>query len=201
MSRVLGLTGNIASGKTTVGQLLVKAGAERYIDADALVHQLYRPNQIITRAVAAQFGEQMLAEDGGVDRKALGALVFHDQDAMQRLERIVHPAVHRVMEQELGLVSEKGIAVLDAVKLLEGGSAAYCQSIWLVLCPPEQSRQRLMIRNNLTLEQAEARLQAQPDRTMAYSFVDEIIRNEGTLQQLEEQVEAAFQRFVQKFPG
>src|SRR2546428_12016277 len=85
MPRIIGLTGNIACGKTAVGHMLLELGAEKYIDADAVVHQLYQAGQPIAIKVGEVFGAAALAADGSVDRKALGDIVFHDTEAMQRL--------------------------------------------------------------------------------------------------------------------
>lgn len=201
MARILGITGNIACGKTAVGKMLVELGAEKYIDADALVHQLYLSGQPIARAVAEAFGPGVMADDGSVDRKALGALVFQDADAMRRLEQIVHPAVGRAIFEELASVSPTGIAVIDAVKLLEGGSGAFCQSKWLITCPEEQEMARLMARNGLSEQEARARLQAQPSVERRLPLVDEVIDNGGSLEETRRQVEAAFQRFNERFPA
>jgi dephospho-CoA kinase len=118
MPRILGLTGNIACGKTAVGQMLLKLGAERYIDADAVVHKLYEGGQPIAVKISDAFGPNVMTADGSVDRKALGAIVFQDADAMCRLEAIVHPAVSIALVSELASVSPSGIAIIDAVKLL-----------------------------------------------------------------------------------
>src|ERR1700730_14693868 len=101
MPRVIGITGNIACGKSAVGQLLLEAGVERYIDADALVHHLYERCQVIAQDVGAAFGEQVLNSDGSVNRQVLGAIVFNNSEALKRLEGIVHPAVSRAVRQEL----------------------------------------------------------------------------------------------------
>src|SRR2546429_9691447 len=114
MPRIIGITGNIACGKTAVGQILLELGAQRYIDADAVVHRLYLSGQPIAVKVAEVFGPAVVAADGSVDRKALGAIVFQDGDAMRRLEAIVHPAVSVAMANELAAVSDAGIAVIDA---------------------------------------------------------------------------------------
>jgi dephospho-CoA kinase len=201
VARVLGITGNIACGKTAVGKMLVELGAEKYIDADALVHQLYLSGQPVAREVARVFGDGVMAEDGGVDRRALGALVFQDADAMRQLEQIVHPAVGRAIVEALSSVSPTGIAVIDAVKLLEGGSGAFCQSKWLITCPEEQEMARLMARNGLSEEEARARLRAQPSVERRLPLVDEVINNGGTLEETRRQVEAAFQRFNERFPA
>lgn len=200
MPRVIGLTGNIACGKTSVGQMLLELGAERYIDADALVHRLYEHGQPVAEKVVDLFGPTVLTDDGDVDRKALGALVFQDARAMQRLEQIVHPAVGGALVQELAGVSPSGIAVIDAVKLLEGRSGAFCQSKWLVVCPEEQELKRLMARNQMSIEEARVRLRAQPDVASKLALVDEIIDNGGTLASTQRQVVAAFERFCKRFP-
>src|SRR5215469_3174405 len=101
MPRIIGITGNIACGKTVVGHMLLELGAERYIDADAVVHKLYQSGQPIAVKVAEAFGPAVVAADGGIDRKALGALVFQDAEAMRRLEAIVHPAVSQALTDEL----------------------------------------------------------------------------------------------------
>lgn len=199
MSYVIGITGNIACGKTSVGQMLLQLGAERYIDADLLVHQLYACGQPIAIQIADCFGPQVVASDGSIDRKALGAIVFHDPEAMRRLESIVHPEVHRAIEKELEKVSSHGIAVLDAVKLLEGGSSAFCHAKWLIECPPEQQLQRLMQRNAIDLDEALARINAQPDTIEKRALVDEVIQNGGTSEATYQQVVAAFNRFCAKF--
>jgi dephospho-CoA kinase len=200
MPRVIGLTGNIACGKTLVGQVLLSLGAERYIDTDALVHRLYEAHQPIAQAVGEAFGPLVLASDGSVDRKALGNIVFHNAEAMQRLEQIVHPAVDAALLAELSQANPTGIVVVDGVKLLEAQSNALCQQKWLVTCPAEQQIARLIARNHLSPEDAQARVHAQPDTSRRLTLVDEVIDNGGTLEQTQLQVEAAFKRFCQYFP-
>lgn len=201
MPRIIGITGNIACGKTVVGQMLLEMGAERYIDADAVVHGLYEAGQPIAVRVAEAFGPAVMAADGSVNRAALGEIVFHDAGAMRRLESIVHPAVSVAIAQELAAVSPSGIAIIDAVKLLEGGSGVFCQSKWLVICSEEQERERLMVRSLLSREEAEARLRAQPSVEARLKLVDEVIDNGGPLEETRGQVAEAFGRFLQRFPA
>jgi dephospho-CoA kinase len=201
MPRIIGLTGNIACGKTAVGRMLLELGAERYIDADAVVHGLYEGGQPITLQVREAFGPTVIAPDGSVDRGALGAVVFQNPQALQRLERIVHPAVGTALRQALAAVSPSGIAVIDAVKLLEGGLGAFCQSKWLVICSEEQELARLIARNPLSEEAARARIRAQPSVAARLPLVDEVIDNSGSLEETRRQVAAAFERFRQKFPA
>lgn len=199
MPRIIGLTGNIACGKTFVGRILLDLGAERYIDADAVVHHLYEAGQPIALKVGEVFGSDMLANDGSVDRKALGNVVFHDADKMKHLEQIVHPAVGVALKQELGTASEHDIIVIDAVKLLEGESGKLCQSKWLVICSEEQECARLTQRDGLNREAVIARMQAQPDIRRKMSLVDEVIDNSGSREETRHQVSAAFERFLKKF--
>ncbi len=201
MPRVLGITGNIACGKTSVGHMLLELGAERYIDADATVHALYEHGQPIAVKVAEAFGPSVIAADGSVDRKALGAVVFQDADSMHRLERIVHPAVGSAMMHELSLVSATGIVIIDAVKLLEGNSGALCQSKWMVTCPEAQEFARLIERNGFSEQEAWARIHAQPSVADRLPLVDEVIDNGGSQEETRQQVIAAFARFRGKYPA
>jgi dephospho-CoA kinase len=201
MARIIGITGNIACGKTAVGQMLLELGAERYIDADALVHQLYLKGQPIAVKVAEAFGSEVVAADGNIDRKALGTIVFQNAEAMRRLEAIVHPAVGQALLKELASVSPSGIAIIDAVKLLEGGSGALCQSKWMIVCLEEQELARLMARNALSEEEAWARIRAQPSVAARLPLVDEVIDNSGSLEETRRQVTFAFERFSSRFPG
>ena len=201
MPRIIGITGNIACGKTAVGQMLLELGAERYIDADAVVHKLYQSGQPIAIKVAEVFGPKLVALNGDIDRRALGAIVFQDAAAMHRLEEIVHPAVSQAMATELARVSPTGIVIIDAVKLLEGGSGKFCQSKWIVLCSEELEYQRLISRNEFSSEEAWARIKAQPSVEERLALVNEIIDNNGSLGETRRQVDAAFKRFCKQFPA
>jgi len=201
MPRIIGITGNIACGKTAVGHMLLGSGAERYIDADAVVHKLYQSGQAIAVKVAEAFGPGVVASNGDIDRKTLGAIVFQDTEAMLRLEAIVHPAVSQAMADEIAAVSPTGIVIIDAVKLLEGGSGKFCQSKWMVVCSEEQEYARLVARNQFSPEEALARIRAQPSAVDRLSLVDEVIDNSGSLDDTRKQVVAAYERFGKQFPA
>ena len=201
MPRIIGITGNIACGKTAVGHMLLELGAERYIDADAVVHKLYQRGQALAVKVAEAFGPGVVASDGNIDRKTLGAIVFQDDEAMRRLEAIVHPAVGQALADELASVTPSGIAVIDAVKLLEGGSGKLAQSKWMVVCPEELEYARLVARNQLNPEEAWARIRAQPSVVDRLPLVDEVIDNSGSLDDTRKQVAAAYDRFCKQFPA
>ena len=201
MPRIIGITGNIACGKTAVGHMLLELGAERYIDADAVVHKLYQNGRSIAVKVAEAFGPGVVASNGDIDRKMLGAIVFQDAEAMRRLEAIVHPAVGQAMADELASVTPSGIVIIDAVKLLEGGSGKFCQSKWMVVCPEELEFERLVARNRLNAEEAWKRIRAQPSVDERLPLVDEVIDNSGSLDDTRKQVAAAYERFCKQFPA
>ena len=201
MPRIIGITGNIACGKTAVGHMLLELGAERYIDTDAVVHKLYQNDQALAFKVVEAFGRGVVASDGNIDRKTLGAIVFQDDEAMRRLEAIVHPAVGQALADELASVTPSGIVVIDAVKLLEGGSGKLAQSKWMVVCPEELEYARLVARNRLNPEEALARIRAQPSVVDRLLLVDEVIDNSGSLDETRKQVAAAYERFCKQFPA
>ena len=200
MPRIIGITGNIACGKTAVGHMLLELGAERYIDTDAVVHKLYQSGQALAFKVVEAFGPGVVASDGNIDRKILGAIVFQDDEAMRRLEAIVHPAVGQALADELASVTPSGIVVIDAVKLLEGGSGKLAQSKWMVVCPEELEYARLVARNQFNPTEGWARIRAQPSVVDRLSLVDEVIDNSGSLEDTRKQVLAAYERFCKQFP-
>src|SRR5215467_15082824 len=116
MPHILGLTGNIASGKSTVGLMLLEMGAATYIDADRVVHELYLPGQPLVAELAGAFGPEIVDEAGGIDRKILGRMVFGNPPELRRLEQIVHPAVQTALMTSLRQLNEIGpdaVGVLD----------------------------------------------------------------------------------------
>jgi dephospho-CoA kinase len=188
--RLIGLTGNIACGKSTVLAELAALGAET-IDADRLIHQLYVAGSPITAAIAAAFGPGVLAADGSVDRRALGQIVFAEPVRLRQLEGITHPAVRQLIDQRLA-ASRAAVVVIDAIKLIEGGLADRCDSVWVVTCPPAQQLARLMARNQLTRSEAEQRIAAQPPVAAKRARADVIIDNGGSREATRAQVERAW---------
>jgi dephospho-CoA kinase len=195
MPYVLGLTGNIASGKTTVGLMLLELGAFSYEDADQVVHELYLPGRPLVARLAEAFGPSVVGPDGGVDRQRLGQLVFGDPAALQRLEAIVHPAVQEALVARLRRIPPEGVGVLDAVKLVESGYAPLCHAVWVVTCPEEVQFRRLVEQRGLSPEEARMRLAAQPPLAPKLAEASEVIPNDGSLDRLRERVAAAWQRF------
>jgi dephospho-CoA kinase len=197
MPYILGLTGNIASGKTTVGLMLLELGATTYVDADQTVHELYLPGQPLAARLAQEFGTGILNAEGGVDRARLGELVFGDPEQLRRLEAIVHPAVQSALVERLRTLGPDDIGVLDAVKLVEAGYAPFCQGVWVVTCPEAVQLRRLMETRGLSEAQAQARLIAQPEMERKLAVATEVIHNDGSLDVLRAQISAAWLRFRQ----
>lgn len=204
MQRIIGLTGSIACGKSTVVAWLRGLGAHT-IDADAVTHALQQPGQPVYDEIVAAFGTDILSAPAGpIDRRRLGAVVFADPAALRRLEQIVHPAVrHRITAwlAELASTHPSAVAVIDAVKLLEGGWRDRCTAVWLVVCDPQQQFERLVARRGLTPEEARARLAAQPPEGPRRAAADVVIENSGTLEATHAQVVAAFRAFVSTHPA
>jgi len=196
MPYILGLTGNIASGKTTVGLMLLELGAYTYVDADLVVHELYLPGKPLTAQLAQAFGPRILNAEGGVDRRVLGDIVFRDREKLRLLETLVHPAVQTALVERMRALPPDGIGVLDAIKLVESGYAPLCHGLWLVTCPPQVQLQRLLATRGLSEEDARARLAAQPPLDGKRALATEVIDNSGTVEDLRRQVTAAWGRFT-----
>jgi dephospho-CoA kinase len=191
---LIGLTGGIACGKSTVLAMLRERGAQ-VIDADQVTHELQRPGQPVYTEIVAAFGAQILAEPGGpMNRKALGGIVFADPAQLRRLEQIVHPAVHSHILAWLDNVAKSGgkLAVIDAVKLLEAGWRSVCNAVWVVTCTTEQQVERLMTTRGMSAAEARTRIAAQPPQETRVAQADVVIDNSGSLEETRAQVEAAW---------
>lgn len=200
MAYFLGLTGNIASGKTTIGLMLLELGASLYCDADLVVHELYLPGKPLVEPLVAEFGPGILDAEGGIDRRALGRLVFGDPAKLRRLESIVHPVVQTELIERMRAVPPNGVGVLDAVKLVESGYAALGHGLWIVTCPRAEQMRRLVELRGLSEDEARARLDAQPPIEPKLALATEVIDNSGTLDDLRRQVTAAWGRFQASLP-
>lgn len=189
------MTGGIASGKSLVSRWLAERGAA-VIDADKVGHESYRRGTAAYDALVATFGDEIVGADGEIDRKVLGPRVFADPMARKRLEAIVWPAMRRMMEERLTELRAAGtkIAVLEAALLIEADWLPLVDEVWLVTASPETVRQRLIQRNGLTPEQADARIGAQLSNEERRPYADVVIENDGTVEELRHAVDAAWDR-------
>ena len=142
-SPVIGITGNIGTGKSTVTKILAERGVY-VIDADHVVHALYAdPHSVLVEAVADEFGGSVLAQDGTLDRTALARIVFEDAAARGKLESLVHPAVVAAVQKELGGKSPQTPCAIEAIKLIESDLVTMLDAVWIVEATPELQRARL----------------------------------------------------------
>jgi dephospho-CoA kinase len=192
---VLGLTGNIACGKSTVGALLSQHYGADYVDADQLVHALYAPGTPETQAIAERFGQDLLKPDGTIDRRRLGDIVMADASALKDLERILDPGVRRAIEDRLTRSSAR-VIVLDAIRLIEGGLFQRCDVVWVAVCDPDLQVQRLQSSRRFSAEQASLRVAAQAPVEDKLRHASAVLHNNGSLEDLAAHVAEAWSRTV-----
>ena len=183
----VGLTGGIACGRTTVCSILARLGA-LVIDMDELAHTLVAPGGAAVDPVASALGAQYRDERGGIRRKELGALVFHDAQARARLERILHPMIVAESEKilaEFAAARGRGIAITDAALLVETGGYRRYHRLVVVACEPELQVRRLALRDGLSEREARARIAAQAPLADKKLLADYVIDTSGTLAQTE----------------
>jgi dephospho-CoA kinase len=189
----VGLTGGIGSGKTAVSDLLAEMGAV-VIDADVLAREVVAPNTSGLAAIVVEFGPDMLTDTGELDRPAMGARVFDDDEARSRLEAIVHPRV-RARAGEIEAAADPAAVVVHVIPLLvETGQASSFDEVVVVDVPPDVQRQRLMQTRGMTPEQVESRLAAQATREQRLAAATQVVDNSGTPEQLRTGVEKLWAR-------
>ena len=184
-----GLTGGIASGKSTVAAMLREQGFH-VIEADLLAHRLIEPGQPAYEEVLREFGQEVVAPGGRIDRAKLAGIVFPDPAKLQRLNQIVHPRVVEALDQELAELERKdphGVAVVEAALLIEAGYHDRCDRLVVVWCTPEQQLERLLARG-MSQAEAERRIAAQMPMDAKRRLADDEIDCSGTLEQTREQV-------------
>ena len=193
---IIGVTGPIATGKSTVDRMLRELGAAPVIDGDQVVHELYHDSGELRERLVALFGPAITGPDGAIDRRALGARVFGDPAALRRLEEVVHPAVRAEVRRRLDRAPPDAVAVVDAVKLLQGDMAHLCTARWWVAASRDEQLRRLVELRHFSPEDAERRLAAQPRLEDWRDQVDLVIDNAGVLDRTRRQVEAAWRALV-----
>jgi dephospho-CoA kinase len=191
---VIGLTGGIGSGKSTVAALLAERGAH-VIDADRVGHDVYRPGSEGFRRVVEAFGTGIVAPDGSIDRRALGARVFADPAALARLNSIVHPLIAAEITARLAAArASAGAApvVVEAAVLLEAGWRALVDRLWVVSVSRETAIQRVSATRGLARTEVERRIDAQLSDAERRRAADLVIENDGSLDALRVAVEQAW---------
>jgi dephospho-CoA kinase len=193
--KVIGLTGGIASGKSTVARILEECGAA-VIDADQLAREVVAPGTPAHGAIVAEFGTAILKPDRTVDRKALGRIVFADPDARRRLEGITHPAIRRRAEEKLAELRRAGtpVVIYMAALLIEANAASRVDEIWVVYADRETQLSRLMARDGIGRDEALQRLAAQMPMDEKKEYGTVVIDNRGTPGETEQQVRQAWER-------
>jgi dephospho-CoA kinase len=186
---VIGLTGNIACGKSTVARMLADLGAQ-VIDADELVHDLEAPGTLTFAAIVERYQTSILHADGTLDRVRLGEIVFSDPKELAWIEGIIHPAVIAETERLIS-ASESDVLVVEAVKLVEAGMRRLCDTMWIVICRPDAQLARLVARGT-DETYARGRIAAQPDLAPKLALADVVIENSGPLESTRAQVLAAW---------
>ena len=191
---VIGLTGNIGTGKTVVRRMLEHLGAYT-IDADALSHRAIAKGAPGYQAVVEHFGTWILDKGGEVNRNRLGALVFRDAAALRELEQIVHPLVRKAVDV-LARRATQQVVVIEAIKLLEGDLRKACDSIWVTYAPQVVQIERLTRKRNISRDEALQRINAQAPQTGKIEAADVVIRNIGSYDDLWKQVSSAWKKHV-----
>jgi len=190
---VIGLTGGIGSGKSTVAAMLADLGAD-IIDTDKVGHDVYRPGSPGFAQVVEAFGPDVVAADGTIDRRALAARVFSDPEALARLNAIVHPLIGFAVRDWLTRVQaepRKTPIVVEAPVLMEAGWRFF-DEVWVVLVAPETAIARVTTSRDITADEVRRRIDAQLSNAERRRRADRVIENDGTLDGLREQVRAAW---------
>lgn len=188
----VGLTGGIASGKSAVAGMFRARGCA-VIDADRLAHSLIAPGEPAHAEIVREFGQEVLAADGSINRERLAAIVFADRSRLARLNEIVHPRVIAACEAEFARLAREepgGVALVEAALLVEAGYNRQLDKLIVTWCRPEQQLERLLAKGNLSREQAEQRRAAQLPPEEKRRSADFVIDTSGTLASVEQQVEA-----------
>jgi len=191
---VIGLTGNIGTGKSVVRRMLEHLGAYG-IDGDALAHRVIAKDAPGYQPVVKAFGRWILAPDGQIDRAKLGRVVFSDPEALRELESVIHPLVIQATDFLIQR-SKQRVIVIEAIKLLEAGIGKQCDSIWVTYAPPEIQAARLVKNRHMSREEAERRIAAQPPQSEKISAATTVIKNTGTFTETWKQVVAAWDKLV-----
>lgn len=196
--RTIGLTGGIASGKSTASNILKEFGAS-IIDADKIARKIVEKGKPALKEIAEFFGEDLLFKDGTLDRKKLGTLVFNDSTLLEQLNKITHPHIHKEIIDEINWYKKtyhNHVIILDAALLIEMKLMDLVEEIWLISVPEEIQLTRLMERENILLEDAKKRVAAQMSLEEKKQYAHRIIDNSKDVVYLKSQLEENWNRLI-----
>jgi len=199
----VGLTGGIATGKSTVTHMLVKKGAY-HIDFDLLAHELQLPETNVWREIVSCFGAGILNQDKTINREALGTIVFSDLAKLDRLNRIIHPPVFDAWRDKVTKISSAdshSIIISDLPLLIEGGFQYLFDVVLLVYIPPGEQMNRLIKRNGYTSDYAEKRIASQMVIDDKIKYAQIVFHNDGTLEETERKVNILWQELQEREAG
>jgi len=199
----VGLTGGIATGKSTVGAMFVELGCH-LIESDQITHQLFEPGQAVHAAVVKQFGNRILALDGTIDRRILGGIVFRDPQARGKLNSLVHPAIIQRQQEWLKAMQAQdphGIAIVDAALMIEVGTYKNYDKVIVVTSSSELQKERLRARSALSDEEIESRIRSQMPNEEKIKYADFVIDNSGSMESTRVQVETVYRQLQETRHG
>ena len=194
----IGLTGGIASGKSTAARYLGELGAH-VIDADRLGHRAYEPGTAAFKQVVAVFGDDVVASDGTIDRRALGSKVFGQPSELKKLTDIVWPEIRRLADLEIEAQRARqpdGVVVLEAAVMVEAGWQNSMDEVWVVAVEPEVAIERAMARDGLSADEVRARLKAQTSNAERQRHADVLIDNSAGFDELHAQIDQEWDRLL-----
>lgn len=194
---VIGLTGGIASGKSTVSRILKELGAE-IVDADLVAKEVIRPNTDAWRELVSEFGRGMLNPDKTINRRKLGNMVFPDKTALAKLNRITHPRILKRIDERIAQARQAGVRVLvlDAPLLIEAGMVSIADQVWVVAVDQETQLTRLMARDHFTFQEALNRLNSQMPLAEKIKYAAVVIDNSGSLEETRARITGLWEKIV-----
>ena len=193
--KIIGLTGGIGSGKSTVARFLAEQGAV-IVDADKVGHEVLSANSEVKQQLIATFGSDIITNSGEIDRKKLGDIVFTNSEARARLNQTIHPAIHGTVKAQLEEYRQQGVAivVIDAALLLDAGWTPLMDAVWVTVAPEATIIRRLRERTGLSEAESQARIQAQLSSAERIKHADVVIDTDCNLDELRLKIKELWQR-------
>ena len=197
--KIIGLTGGIGSGKSTVAKFLAELGAA-VIDLDSVGHEALEPESKTGRQVVDAFGKGILAPDGEIDRAKLGEIVFKDPDALRRLNGIIHPVIDGIVAQKIEAYRRKGVkvVVLEAAAMIESGKTAQVEEIWATVAPEDTVLGRLRDRSGYSKEKSKKRITAQLSNEERLKHAAVVIDTDCTFDELKDRIMVEWQKLQKR---